>query len=308
MARKIVQSDNTFNKAIERLNNRKNTKQRSDEYYTPEPTVKAILDKLNPKFTENKVIYCPCDSIDSQFVQQIQKYRNILKYKQLLYTSDDFRTHKSLFDLADIVITNPPFSLSSVFVHTLIEHNCDFIIISIAVTAGRLAMENNIKYYRLNVETNEENKKIPMFICPEGIEPFKDSKGKIISCCGGNYDLLISSFNLLREEEVENYYRPPKNICLLKDYEEQNAPLEYCENFDYEGHKVLNVNNINDLPLDYNGYFALPCTSVGSKNEIVNNIDFMFEIRPKPVVNGKMKFSRWLSKWKDFDKNKKYYE
>ena len=71
MARKIVRSDQTYNKSIERLQHRDPKVSKSDEYYTPEPTVKAILYKLNPKFTENKIIYCPCDSYESQFVQQI---------------------------------------------------------------------------------------------------------------------------------------------------------------------------------------------------------------------------------------------
>lgn len=169
-------------------------------------------------------------------------------------------------------------------------------------------MTRKVRWYRLKLPSTEENKKIPLFICPEGTIPFYDSKGNLISCCKGNYDLCVSDFRLFKKYIIENYYHAPKNICLLKDYEEQGAPLEFYNDYFYEGHKVLNINNINDLPLDYDGFFGLPCTSCGSKLEIVNNIDFICEIRPKPVVNGKTKFFRWLCKWKDFDKNKKYYE
>lgn len=228
-----------------------------------------------------------------------------MKYRQLYYTSDDFRRHSDLFDLADIVITNPPFSQSSEFVHNLIEHKCDFVIISMPVTAGRLCVENKLKWLRFTLPRTPENKQIPMFICPEKDNHFSYSDGKFLSCCDANYDILLSKFELIKTEFIDNYFQDPKKITLLKDYEDN---FEFCENYEYNGNKVLNINNINDIPLDYNGYFCLPCTSIGAKNRIVDNIDFLFEIRPKPVINGKIKFSRILCKWKDFDKNKKYYE
>ena len=47
---------------------------------------------------EDKIIYCPCDAEWSNIVKVIQDYKDILKYKELIYTSDDFRTHDDLFE------------------------------------------------------------------------------------------------------------------------------------------------------------------------------------------------------------------
>ena len=305
MARKIVRTGQTYSKAIERLHHRDPKVSKSDEYYTPEPAVKAILDKLNPKFIENKIIYCPCDSYESQFVKQIQNYHNVLKYKQLYYTSDDFRSHSDLFDLADIVITNPPFSQSKEFVHNLISHNCDFVIISMLASAGPICVKNKLKCFRLNLPRTPENKQIPMFICPEKDNHFSYSDGKFLSCCDTPYDIMLNTFDLIKPEFIDNYLQDPKKITLLKDYEDN---FEFCENYEYNGNKVLNINNINDVPLDYNGYFCLPCTSIAAKNRIVDNIDFLFRISPDPIIKGKIKFLRILCKWKDFDKNKDYFK
>lgn len=89
---------------------------RGDEFYTTRSHVELILDKYlkNYNFT-SKVIYCPCDSEKSNFVKVLQERKDLLKYKELIYTSDDFRKHKEIFKKADLVITNPPFSLGAAF-------------------------------------------------------------------------------------------------------------------------------------------------------------------------------------------------
>lgn len=80
----------------------------------------------------------------------------------------------------------------------------------------------------------------------------------------------------------------------LKDIQE-----EYYDEYRYRGHKVLNVNKLSDLPRDYFGYFGLPVTAIGSRNELNDMIDYI-ELIKKPVVNRKSKFQRICCKWKNW--------
>ena len=82
-----------------KLNNAKRVK--DDEFYTPYEQFECwlkifLLDKL-----EDKIIYCPCDAEWSNIVKVLKDYKDILKYKELIYTSDDFRTHDDLFEYCE---------------------------------------------------------------------------------------------------------------------------------------------------------------------------------------------------------------
>ena len=92
--------------------------------------------------------------------------------------------------------------------------------------------------------------------------------------------------------DVDKVITKPK---YLKDIQE-----EYYDEYRYRGHKVLNVNKLRDLPRDYFGYFGLPVTAIGSRNELNDMIDYI-ELIKKPVVNGKSKFQRFLCKWKNWE-------
>ena len=59
---------------------------------------------------KDKIIYCPCDSSASNFVIYLLAHKSDLQYKELIYTWDDYNGHVALFNKADIIITNPPFS------------------------------------------------------------------------------------------------------------------------------------------------------------------------------------------------------
>lgn len=108
------------------LNKAQNAK--DDEYYTKynnfEFWLKTyLLDKL-----KDKVIYCPCDAEWSNIVKVLKDYKDKLQYKELIYTADDFRGHGDIFDKADVIITNPPFSLFKEFIPFLKDHNCQYFV------------------------------------------------------------------------------------------------------------------------------------------------------------------------------------
>lgn len=95
-----------------------------DECYTRIEDVEKCLSLYD---LSDKVVYCPCDSEDSSFVKYFKETNNC---KELIYTSDDMFTHEDLFRKADVIVTNPPFSLGTkMFDELIIPNNKDFIII-----------------------------------------------------------------------------------------------------------------------------------------------------------------------------------
>lgn len=96
-----------------------------DEFYTQLVDIEKELVHYN--FTD-KIIYCNCDGPESNFV----KYFRTQPIKKLLVSNGlDFRSEKSieLLEQADIVVTNPPFSLFREYVAQLIEYDKKFLII-----------------------------------------------------------------------------------------------------------------------------------------------------------------------------------
>lgn len=111
-------------------NLQKAKKLKNDEFYTIRADVDNELQHYVKHF-KNKVIYCNCDTENSAFVQYFKDNANVLCIKELLYSSNDFRGEESieLLKKADVVVTNPPFSLFREFVAQLVEYNKKFLII-----------------------------------------------------------------------------------------------------------------------------------------------------------------------------------
>lgn len=264
----------------------------SDEYYTPKYTVKCILDILNPKYIKDKIIYCPCDAEWSNFVIYLKEQKDKLGYKELIYTSDDFRTHGDLFDKAELIITNPPFSLYAEWMQFLKEHNCKFVSICMT-TSAKYALKYNYYMYRLIINNKLfYSKETEMFYRPKNSDRnFNlEKKGSI------TYTILYSDKDMFYRKLRLPYIR------LIEDYGDK---LEYFDNYRYNGEQVLNINYIYDLPLDYNGYFAVSPLYVCSRYKLLDNIQFL-ELVKDTTVNGKKKFERACCKWKDFSINQYY--
>ena len=139
---------------------------KNDEFYTPLETVRIIFEHYLKNYDfSDKIIYCPCDSEKSNFVIYLKENYSCLKYKELIYTSDDFNTHRDLFEKADLIITNPPFSLLvKQFLPLLKEVKKDFFIFG-----NNCAIHNyynvysNILFYHPDYSTLEYR-----FIQPDG--------------------------------------------------------------------------------------------------------------------------------------------
>ena len=134
-----------------------------DEYYTRYEQVEDIFNRYIPDGTfKDKIIYSPCDTEESAFVKYITSHKEELQYKEYIYTSDDYNTHLDLFNYADIIITNPPFSkLIKEFIPILLSVNKLFFIFGskITLTSYYRKLGNNCKYILPDTRFN--------FVCPK---------------------------------------------------------------------------------------------------------------------------------------------
>lgn len=259
-------------------------KEKNDEFYTLLEDIERELEHYKD-FFKNKIIYCNCDN---------PKYSNFWKYfynnfkdfglKKLIstyYSKDgisykteydgnevtktklngngDFRSEEciDLLKEADIVVTNPPFSLFKEFIAQLNKYDKKFIVIGnknsiIYKEIFNLFMENKIKYGFTDISK---------FLNPMGeLKHF------------GN----ISWFTNLDITSKNN------KLKLNKRYED-NIYYKY-ENFD-----AINIDKIKDIPLDYYGIMGVPITFLekdySNDFEILglDSTDFKDELGIKPI-------------------------
>jgi len=74
-----------------------------DEYYTPTILVNVILEFIKP----NSIIWCPFDTIDSEFVIQLKNDGHTVIHSHIWEGKDFFEYEP---DNYDCIISNPPFS------------------------------------------------------------------------------------------------------------------------------------------------------------------------------------------------------
>jgi len=82
---------------------RKSVATNKDEFYTPRILVDAILPHVPP----DRVIWCPFDTADSEFVKAFQERGYAVEYSHI-WQGEDFFEYTP--PVSDIIISNPPFT------------------------------------------------------------------------------------------------------------------------------------------------------------------------------------------------------
>lgn len=125
----------------------------NNEYYTPKQTVIDLIEKI--KLPKNKIIWCPFDKGDSEFVIEFRKagYKVIHSH---IDNGEDFYTYTPN-EHWDIIISNPPFSNKRLLIERCESFNKDFCLLygctifsqSMGNTLNRCAfwfIQKNIKF------------------------------------------------------------------------------------------------------------------------------------------------------------------
>ena len=105
-------------------------KNKNDEFYTMYEDIEKELVHYRDHF-KDKIVYSNCDAKWSNFVKFFEDHKEEYGISEFLYSSVDFRGEESIEMLkrADIVVTNPPFSLFREYVAQLMEYEKKFLII-----------------------------------------------------------------------------------------------------------------------------------------------------------------------------------
>jgi hypothetical protein len=206
----------------------------------------------------------------------------------------DFRSEEciELLKEADIVVTNPPFSLFREYLAQLTEYKKKYLV---------LGNQNAITYKEIFklIKENKlwlgyDNGGTKWFQVPKDYSIQTDSRIKIVN--GVKY---FSMGSILWFTNLDTTKRHQK-LTLYKKY----TPKEYPK---YDNFDAINVNKYIDIPYDYNDVMGVPVTYVDKYNpdqfEIVGHVgsvgaDGVYSFSNAIYLNGKKLFKRILIKSK----------
>jgi len=200
----------------------------------------------------------------------------------------DFRSPESikLLEKADIVVTNPPFSLFREFVAQLVKYNKKFLIIGNinAITYKEIfkLIKDNVTWLGIHL-----GRGISGFIVPEHYELY-GTEARIDSL--GNR--IVSPNNALWLTNLDNFKRH-EDIKLTKRYYGNESEYPMYDNYD-----GINVNKTKEIPLDYKGHMGVPITFLHKFNpEQFEIIKFRKGNDGKDLsINGKCPYFRIIIK------------
>lgn len=178
----------------------------------------------------------------------------------------DFRSQEciELLKEADIVVTNPPFSLFREYVEQLVKYNKKFIIIG----------SQNALTYKETFKLIKENK---LWLGYTFVKTFAKPDGTTQTF--GN----ICWFTNL---EIKKRH---EDLILYKKYK----PEEYPK---YDNYDAINIDKVANIPIDYEGVMGVPITFLDKYNpkqfEILGNeYDLNIE-KGRGYINGKRLYGR----------------
>ncbi len=160
----------------------------------------------------------------------------------------DFRSDEceSLLDEADIVVTNPPFSLFREYIGLLVRRKKDFIILGNMNAATYREVfplfRDNQVWYGESIRSGDRKFYVP------------DSYPLTAAGCGidekGRRFIRVKGVRWFTNLDISKRHEP---IVLTRHY----SPKEYPR---YENYDAIEVGRTQDIPLDYDGVMGVPIT------------------------------------------------
>lgn len=256
-------------------NLRKAKKAKNDEFYTSLNEIEKEIKNYKKHF-KDKVVYCNCDDPEwSNFFKYFNNNFDFLDLKKVITThyeegkqsykleltkqgevvktdlkgNGDFRSEECIEILkeADIVITNPPFSLFREYISQLIEYDKKFLVLG----------NNNALTYKETFKLVKDNKlwmgysvnKTMEFQLSDGYERWDriDEEGKKY----GKVPSISWFTNMDHKKRNEE-------LIMFKKYD--NSYIKYF-NFD-----AIEIEYVKNIPIDYKGVMGVPITFMDKYN------------------------------------------
>lgn len=198
----------------------------------------------------------------------------------------DFRSTEcvELLKQADIVVTNPPFSLFREYVAQLIEYDKKFLIVG----------HQNAITYKDIFQLIKGNKIWLGYGFKGGAAHFINKHYEDYATSGNHKEgmIRVSGVTWFTNLNISKRY---EDLILYKAY----TPEEYPT---YDNYDAINVNKTKDIPLDYRDVIGVPITFLDKYNpeqfEIIGN-EYDLDIeKGRGYINGKRMYSRIFIKHK----------
>jgi hypothetical protein len=291
---------------------------KKDEFYTSMETIEKEL-YVYKEYFKNKTVYCNCDNpTESNFVKFFINNFDTFGLNKIIATSfnkngnglyGEFNKDKKLIiknligdgnfnseeclkflNEADIIVTNPPFSLFRKFITILIDNKKDFIVLGNVLNITYDKVLKQIAENKIFIGHSIHSGDVK-FLVPDDYEIYgqkfeiKDNK-KYIWVKG------IRWFTTLNHNKFPN---------LELNYELDSNLHKRLDNYN-----IINVNKTKYIPKNYNGLLCVPITFIDKYNpnqfKILGELyqmdlsDYLIGNNTKKTVNGKNLFSRLIIK------------
>jgi hypothetical protein len=171
-----------------------------------------------------------------------------------MISNGDFRSEEciELLKEADIVVTNPPFSLFREYLAQLVEYNKKFLIIgnvnSITYKECFKIIKDNKMWLGASIHSGDREFRVP------NDYPLDASSCRIDS--DGNKYIRVKGIRWFTNLDYEERH---ENLVLYKKY----SPEEYPK---YENYDAINVNKTSEIPTNYNSAIGVPITFLDKYN------------------------------------------
>lgn len=168
----------------------------------------------------------------------------------VLHGDGDFRSDEAIECLkeADIVVTNPPFSLFREFVAQLEEYNKSFIILGNTNALTYKEIFALFKENRMRTGYTKFNTGM-YFVVPDSYEKYHKIEN-------GRKMVRVSTSCWYTNLDVRRHH---EDLIMYKKY----TPEEYPR---YENYDAINVDKFSDIPMDYAGAMGVPITFLDKYN------------------------------------------
>ncbi len=253
----------------------------NDEFYTRYEDVAEEVDRYKEQF-KNKVVYCNCDGIHSNFYKyfddnymrlgltclltsEYNKHGHGISYmltkkrgnlghgvgvetyvKHKLVGNGSFKSYEAVRMImqSDIIVTNPPFSLSRDFLSLMIEHGKKFLFVSnknLALTSDAI---NHFVDGRVWMGYTSPR----FFRTPEGYD---------------NPNVrTVDGERMMRFGNIGWFTNLDKKFPILHNRTRYDPELHRK----YDNYDAINVNRIDQIPYDYRDIMGVPVTFLDHYN------------------------------------------
>lgn len=210
-----------------------------------------------------------------------------IPYHEFEHSDGDFRSPEciELLKQADIVVTNPPFSLFREYVAQLIKYDKKFVIVG---------HQNAITYKEIFPLIKEN--RLWLGVGFKGGAGHFYSKYEDIASAGDHRDGMIRVPGVTWFTNLDIAKRH-EELILYKKYTPKEYPL-------YDNYDAIDVSKSNEIPFDYDGYIGVPITFLYKYNpEQFEIIQFRKGNNGKDLsINGKCPYFRIIIRRKQQNK------